>query len=86
MAVCHYHRDRPGVGICVRCRVVICAECSTRLDGINHCHACLKALGQRKGPTSSGRASVNLFAGIVLGLVWLLFLGIAWLMEGLWTP
>jgi hypothetical protein len=42
MTACRYHPDRPGVGICVRCRAVICAACSTQLDGINYCFACLK--------------------------------------------
>ena len=45
MSVCRYHPDRPGVGICMRCRASVCADCTTRLDGVNHCHACLKALG-----------------------------------------
>ena len=47
MALCKYHPDRPGVGVCMRCRAVICAACCTRLEGINHCHACLKALAAR---------------------------------------
>ena len=45
MSVCRYHPDRPGVGVCMRCRAPVCAACTTRLDGVNHCHACLKQLG-----------------------------------------
>ena len=48
MASCRYHPETPGVGICVRCRTVICDACCTRLQGINHCHECLKALA--RGP------------------------------------
>ena len=28
----------------MRCRGAICAACTTRLDGVNHCRACLDAL------------------------------------------
>jgi hypothetical protein len=45
MSVCRYHPDRPGVGVCMRCRAPVCADCTTRLEGVNHCHACLRALG-----------------------------------------
>ena len=47
MSVCRYHPDRPGVGVCMRCRASVCAACTTRLDGVNHCHACLKILAAR---------------------------------------
>src|SRR5437763_6584220 len=46
MAVCHIHSDRPAVGVCMRCRGEICAGCCTRLDGVNHCSACLRQLGR----------------------------------------
>lgn len=41
---CHYHPERPGLGICVECRRVICRECTTQFEGINRCASCL---GQR---------------------------------------
>lgn len=40
---CHYHPDRPGLGVCVECRRVICSECSTQFEGINRCASCLEA-------------------------------------------
>ncbi len=40
---CHYHPERSGIGICVECRSVICAECTTQFEGINRCATCLKA-------------------------------------------
>lgn len=40
---CQYHPERSGIGICVECRSVICAECTTQFEGINRCAACLKA-------------------------------------------
>lgn len=38
---CHYHPERPGLGICVECRHVICRECTTQFEGINRCASCL---------------------------------------------
>jgi hypothetical protein len=86
MAVCHYHRDRPGVGVCMRCRVVICSECCTRLDGVNHCHACLKALGRRREVGVQGRLPHAVLAVCVLALAWLFFFGAGWLVRGIWAP
>ena len=40
--------DRSAVGVCMRCRAPVCAACTTRLDGVNHCHACLRQLGARE--------------------------------------
>lgn len=40
---CHYHPERPGLGICVECRNVICTECTTQFEGINRCAKCLSA-------------------------------------------
>lgn len=40
---CFDHPDRPGLGICVECRKVICSECTTQFEGINRCASCLRA-------------------------------------------
>jgi hypothetical protein len=84
MSLCRYHPDRPGIGVCVRCRVVICAECCTRLDGVNHCHACLKELGQgeaaRSGGISTGFALACIFEA------WLVYLAVAWFAQGWLAP
>jgi hypothetical protein len=85
MATCHYHPDRAGIGVCMRCRRVICVACCTRVDGVNHCHACLKTLGRRRDDQAmaSGTALVT-----VLGLVasWLVLGGILWLVQGRLAP
>ncbi|MBL8793372.1 MAG: hypothetical protein JNM56_05690 [Planctomycetia bacterium] len=81
MALCHYHPERAGVGICMRCRVVICTACCTKLDGVNHCHACLKALGRRDEPARSHGIPAALAAVLVLGLCWLLFFAGSWLLQ-----
>ena len=86
MRTCHFHNDRPGIGICMRCRVVICSACCTRVNGVNHCHACLKVLGgRREEPRKGGQLSVVL-AGVLLGVAWLLLWGLCWTIGGIMAP
>jgi hypothetical protein len=83
---CQYHPDRPGIGICVRCRTVICRDCCTRLDGINHCHACLRAMGDRlEAAAGKGSGQMLATAGL-LAVAWLIFFGSLWLAQGRWAP
>jgi hypothetical protein len=86
VAVCYYHKDRPGIGVCVRCRVVICAACCTRVDGINHCHACLKKLGTRSEERRAGPDLGPLVAVLLSGVGYLVLCGLFWLTEGLLAP
>ena len=83
MAFCYFHGDRTGVGVCMRCRVVICAECCTRVDGINHCHACLKAIASRREPARGHVAVRGLTAGVVLGAAYLALLALLWGWHGI---
>lgn len=85
MAVCHYHPDRTGVGVCMRCRRVICVACCTRVDGVNHCHACLKSLGRRREDRPADKRAT---LGIVLTLAacWLMLFGLLWLVQGRLSP
>jgi hypothetical protein len=86
VAVCTYHRDRPGVGVCMRCRSVICAECTTRVDGINHCHACLKELGGTAAVASGRRISGIAAALLIIAATWLFFAVLFWVGEGVLAP
>jgi hypothetical protein len=86
MAVCQYHADRAAVGVCMRCRAAICAGCCTRVDGINHCHACLRKLASRSTKPQRGRGSVALAAVAILGLAWLFFVGLGMLVQGKLAP
>jgi hypothetical protein len=86
LAFCKYHRDRQGIGVCMRCRAVICMECSTRLDGINHCHACLKELGRSQEASSPGRFSNMVGTLLILAASGLFFVGVFWLVEGIFAP
>jgi hypothetical protein len=80
---CANHPDREALGICVVCRRPICAECSTPIEGINRCAACVRALA----PVAEFEASLqrderpelragNIAALLTLGLlVFLVMLG-----------
>src|SRR5262249_40598083 len=86
VAVCQYHQDRPGVGVCMRCRAVICASCCTRVYGVNHCHVCLKSLGQAAKTRQRHGAPLALLAVLVLGVTGLAFCGIGLLVQGILAP
>jgi hypothetical protein len=60
---CSHHPARPGIAVCVSCRRVICAECTTQFDGIHRCTSCLEYfLSVLSAPLSSrnewGMASI----------------------------
>ena len=86
MRTCHYHSDRPGIGICMRCRVVVCAACCTRVNGVNHCHACLAVLGRRGEETRSSGALGTIVAAVMLGMAWLMLFGLCWAASGTIAP
>jgi hypothetical protein len=83
VAVCVNHKDRSGIGICVVCRRIHCADCMTRLDGINHCRLCLRKLA-RPADTSTGSAlGRTVSAGLLGGCAGLILLGLLCLGAGL---
>jgi hypothetical protein len=79
-AACQNHPEREALGVCVACRARVCAECVTKVDGVNHCAACLAAraasdtpAGARdEGRAGRGGARVSAVALFVLAtlLVW----------------
>ena len=38
---CAHHPERSGFALCMTCRKVVCQECATTWDGVNHCRPCL---------------------------------------------
>jgi hypothetical protein len=70
----------------MRCRVVICAACCTRVNGVNHCHACLKVLGGRREEPRQGGHLGMLLAGMLLGVAWLVLWGLCWAVSGKMAP
>jgi hypothetical protein len=86
MRTCHFHDTRPGIGICLRCRVVICSACCTRVNGVNHCHACLKVLGGRREEALDGNRFWVMLAALLLGMAWLVLFGLCWAISGRMAP
>jgi hypothetical protein len=70
----------------MRCRVVICAVCCTRLNGVNHCHACLKVLGLRREEAVAGGGWWAVSAALLLGAAWLMLFGLCWAFRGTMAP
>jgi hypothetical protein len=74
---CSYHPDRPGLGICVECRSVICQECTTQFEGINRCASCLAA--RTRKPTTAQQHREFSVANVALAA-----LSFSLLFAGLW--
>jgi hypothetical protein len=70
----------------MRCRAVVCAACTTRLDGINHCHVCLRDLANRGNEKHTGTflRSVSTMMLFVLG--WLPLFLLFYLLQGRLAP
>ena len=83
MITCDFHPERAAVGVCMRCRAAICAGCCTRVDEVNHCHACLKDLAARPVRTPAGS---GFGAAFLLALIGLLFFGVFWAAQGALVP
>jgi hypothetical protein len=82
VATCQNHPAREAVGICVHCGRRVCTECSTKVEGINHCSSCLaeQAGDLGAGVASAARVSRPLLA-VFAGVAWLVLLGLlAWVM------
>lgn len=82
---CRYHPERDGVGVCMRCRTVICPECTTRFDGINHCAVCVAELTRgvesQRGEVGMGwrlAGALLLYGVLALGLWGVLHMMFFW--------
>ncbi len=65
------------MGVCVRCGKLVCAECVTQVDGINHCVACLAEAGKVRAsvaPAAPARPSSGLPNLVLLTLLFALAL------------
>lgn len=75
---CLAHPERPGIGVCTRCRATLCEECATRVEGILRCRDCLaqQAAAPAAGPWRSLPALLPalvlgpLTAAVMATLVW----------------
>jgi hypothetical protein len=73
--------NHPGVaprGLCARCRVAFCADCLTKVDGVNHCARCYTAAAQADRARAAERAPEVAEGRLALTLVglWLLVWGV----------
>lgn len=85
MPACFYHPDRAGIGICIRCRRVICAVCSTRLEGVNHCPTCLRGLGataEKTGPTKTAMDASFVVGMLLTSLAGIFLTLLVWWAQG----
>jgi hypothetical protein len=65
---CANHPEREGVGICVSCRAVVCVECSTRVDRMNYCIRCLRAVAPLNGAAKPEKRAADRVLAIPLTL------------------
>jgi hypothetical protein len=70
----------------MRCRAVVCDACCTRLDGVNHCHACLRAMAARAEARPSGAGWRLVGAGLLLLAGWLPLFLLLLLLQGWLAP
>lgn len=82
MSRCAFHPAQAAVGVCVRCRRAICAGCRTRIDGINHCHACLRRLATPGGVPGREVSALPAFLAVLACCCWLLLVLLCWLFQG----
>lgn len=67
---CAHHPERPGFALCMSCRRVVCQECATTWNGVNHCRPCLARI----------RASVERRTPFLQWVLWsALFVALFWL-------
>lgn len=55
IVACANHEGREAIGVCVRCRRRVCAECTTKIDGINHCVRCFAELAKERAHTEDAQ-------------------------------
>ena len=82
------HTDRAAIGVCMITGKAICAECSTRYDGVNYSREGLEILRRRRtaGRRKSGFSwgAVGLLAALASpGMAWLLFVAYELCFEAL---
>ncbi len=56
---CASHADRPAIGVCVITQQPICAECSTRYEGVNYSKEGLRILIERRAGQSTTAKSTR---------------------------
>ncbi len=73
---CRNHPDRPALAVCMRCRAAVCGDCTTKLQGVNHCVNCLEKRAEAADATPRSPAAWLWVGGGVLGTFLILWLAI----------
>ena len=73
---CTHHPERLAIGVCVITKEPICAECSTRYEGVNYSKEGLRILQARRAAKTQGRQRrlqpMTLFAAVISPLLFFL--------------
>jgi len=70
-AACAFHAQREALGVCVACRSRVCAECTTKVEGINYCVRCLALRARSEAEPTRIKAGSTSRARLVTGaLLW----------------
>ena len=80
VAVCENHQQREAIGVCVQCRRRVCSECSTKVEGINYCVACLSGLAREGGRKVGARVRGSAGAAYAAAAGYLILLS-----AGMWA-
>lgn len=75
---CKNHPDRPAIGVCIITHQAICAECSTRYEGVNYSKEGLRILQERRQAQESAGSGTVLSAVLLLLLSPLMLLMVYW--------
>ncbi len=67
-AGCQNHPEREAVGVCVSCKLLICGECTTRVDGRGLCASCIAADKRTTQLPQQGDARVALSFCVLVAL------------------
>lgn len=69
LVACVNHADREAIGVCVKCRRRVCGECTTKVDGINHCVSCFEALVAETAAPATKKRSEHPVLALFFALV-----------------
>ena len=79
---CANHPDRRAIGVCVITQKAICAECSTRYEGVNYSKEGLAILQEQRAAQVARRAT----GGQLAAAVWVLAVPLAlWAVWVFWV-
>jgi hypothetical protein len=75
-SMCVNHPDRPAIGVCVITKRPICAECSTRYEGVNYSKEGLRILQEKRASAAARAGSLPRLedAALILSSPLLLYL------------